>query len=106
MKTTNVLSMNNPIPEYLQSLYDLLSSAFPNGIASEHYLPVLFMLYEYMSDRNLAEIVGTFTGKNCYRVLNDVYRIGSSDDIPSQEHIESVKKKLMEHGFEEWTQEE
>ena len=98
--------MKHTIPEYLQSTYLLLSSTFPNGIEPEHYLPVLFMLYEYMSNRNLARIIAAFTGKDYDLVLHDVYKVGSSDYVPSREHIELVKQQLLEHGFEKWTQEE
>lgn len=35
---------------YLRSTYNLIKSAFPNGIDAETYYPLLALLYEEMSD--------------------------------------------------------
>ena len=44
------------ISPHLQSTYKLIQNAFPKGIESPSYLPLLSLLSEEMSDRNLAII--------------------------------------------------
>ncbi|MDB9510259.1 DUF3349 domain-containing protein [Kamptonema animale CS-326] len=89
------------IAPYLLSTYKLIGRAFPNGINQEDYLPLLALLYEQMSDRNLAEVIAYYTGKDYYIVLNDVYSVQSSD-VP----ISKVKERLLACGYDDWLQEE
>jgi hypothetical protein len=46
--------MQLTIPPHLQSTYKLIQCAFPNGIEAVDYEPLLALLSEDMSDRNLA----------------------------------------------------
>ncbi|MCE2696336.1 MAG: hypothetical protein PX483_04700 [Nostocales cyanobacterium LE14-WE4] len=48
--------MQITISPHLQSTYKLIQNAFPKGIESQSYLPLLALLSEEMSDRNLAII--------------------------------------------------
>jgi len=57
-----------------------------------------------MSDRNLAEVVVCYTGKDYGVVLNDVHRVKSTD-IPSTEAITKVKQRLLPCGYEDWLEE-
>ncbi|RYD67927.1 MAG: DUF3349 domain-containing protein, partial [Verrucomicrobiaceae bacterium] len=63
-------------PPYVVSTLALLEKAFPAGVAEEEYMPLLVLLYPYLSDRNLAEVVSMFTGRMYGGVLNDVYGVG------------------------------
>ncbi|CBN56984.1 MULTISPECIES: DUF3349 domain-containing protein [Kamptonema] len=89
------------IAPYLLSTYKLIERAFPDGINQEDYLPLLALLYEQMSDRNLAEVVAYYTEKDYYSVLNDVYSVQSSDVL-----ISKVKERLLACGYDDWLQEE
>jgi hypothetical protein len=93
--------MQVTIAPHLQSTYQLIKSAFPNGIESQVYLPLLALLYDEMSDRNLAEVLAYYTGKDYGVVLNDVYRVKSTD-IPIAEAITKVKQRLLACGYEDW----
>lgn len=95
--------MQVTIASHLQSTYQLIKCAFPNGIESQVYLPLLALLYDEMSDRNLAEVVACYTGKDYGVVLNDMYRV--STDIPSAEAITKVKQRLLACGYEDWLEE-
>lgn len=100
--------MGNPkteIPDYLESTYKMITAAYPNGIDESRYLPLISLLYEYMSDRNLAEVISFCTGKDSDVVLNDVYRSQSTDKVNDDE-IESVRQELLSFGFEEWSEED
>ncbi|MCC5634751.1 hypothetical protein LC593_02590 [Nostoc sp. CHAB 5844] len=57
-----------------------------------------------MSDRNLAEVIAYYTGKENNVVLNDVYRV-QSIDIPKAETIASLKTLLLSCGYQNWLDE-
>ncbi|MDZ8261988.1 DUF3349 domain-containing protein [Nostoc sp. ChiQUE01b] len=96
--------MQITIAPYLLSTYKLIQCAFPNGIETQYYLPLLALLYDEMSDRNLAEIVAHYTTKHYGVVLNDVYRVKTTD-VPKAEAIDKVKQRLLVCGYEEWLKE-
>ncbi|MNJ50969.1 hypothetical protein D3C77_462610 [compost metagenome] len=83
----------------------MLKSAFPNGIGNEDYYPIMCLLYEYMSDRNLAEVISSITEKDIAIILNDIQK-SVSVNLPSDEVMQKIRKKLLPYGFEEWTEEE
>ncbi|MDZ7959237.1 MAG: DUF3349 domain-containing protein [Aulosira sp. DedQUE10] len=93
--------MQLTIASHLQSTYKLIQSAFPNGIELEDYLPLLALLDDEMSDRNLAEVVAYYTAKDYSLVLNDVYRVNSTDE-PKPEAIANVRERLLACGYKEW----
>lgn len=93
--------MQKTIPTHLVSTYQLLQCAFPQGISEQFYLPLLSILYEEMSDRNLAQVIAEFTGREYHAVLNDVYRVASTLTL-SSELIGAVQQKLMGCNYEEW----
>jgi hypothetical protein len=95
--------MQKTIPAHLVSTYQLLQCAFPQGIEDEEYFPLLSILYEQMSDRSLAQVIAEFTEREYPAVLNDVYRVGSPEMIPSVEEVlDSVKQKLIRCDYEKW----
>jgi diketogulonate reductase-like aldo/keto reductase len=96
--------MQSTIAPYLLSTYQMIKRAFPNGIEPEAYLPLLAILDDELSDRNLAQIMAHYTGKDYATVLNDVYRI-TSTAIPIPEAIAKVKQRLLVCGYEEWLHE-
>lgn len=96
--------MQSTIAPYLLSTYQMIKRAFPNGIEPEVYLPLLAILDDELSDRNLAEIVAHYTGKDYGIILNDVYR-AKSTAIPTPEAIAKVKQRLLICGYEEWLNE-
>ena len=96
--------MQITISSHLQSTYKLIQCAFPKGIEPQNYLPLLALLSEEMSDRNLAEVVAYYSGKDYSVVLNDVYRV-QSIDLPTSEAIANLKKRLLICGYEQWLEE-
>lgn len=93
--------MSESLPTYLIDTYKMLASAFPRGVDEEIYYPLLFLLYEEMSDRSLARAIAAFTGQDYHQVLNDVYKVATLDNL-STEAIDRVKKQLLEHGYDRW----
>jgi Protein of unknown function (DUF3349) len=93
--------MQTTLPLHLRSTYKLIQGAFPNGIEPGAYLPLLALLYEDMSDRNLAEVIAHCTGRDYELVLNDIYRAVSTAQ-PEPEAITEVKQRLQKFGYTEW----
>ena len=96
--------MQGIVSPHLLSTYRLINRAFPDGIESEAYFPLLALLYDEMSDRNLAQVVAHYTGKDYSVVLNDVYRVRYTD-VPEPEAIAKVRRRLLACGYEEWLEE-
>jgi hypothetical protein len=96
--------MQITIPPHLQSTYKLIQCAFSHGIEAENYDALLALLSEEMSDRNVAEVIAYYTGKEYSVVLNDVYRVQSTD-IPKAEAIANLKTRLLSCGYQSWIDE-
>jgi hypothetical protein len=89
----------------------MLVKAFPHGLEEGDYFPLIAVLYDEMSQRNLAEVVSEISGKFYSEVLNDVYKVGSQKGIEghvevAREELERVKSLLVPHGYLEWLAEE
>lgn len=52
-----------------------LEDAFPNGMNQTEYRMVITLLYEDYSDRNLSDLLSTFTKKSEAEVYNDILGI-------------------------------
>ncbi len=83
----------------------MLKRAFPNGIPSQDYFTLLFILGELMSLRNVASIIPFIDpNKGYYSVYNDV--LGAKSDLtPSPESVIDLKQRLIEYGYDEWLNE-
>jgi hypothetical protein len=93
------------IPEHLRSTHTLLTDAYPAGVPDVDYFAVLALLYEHLSDRNLAEVVSLALGRDRGVAYNDVARCLSTDQ-PTPESVCRVKARLQEVGFEAWSHDE
>lgn len=93
------------IPDELKSTADMLRCAFPEGIEPPAYVPLLAILYEHMSDRNIALVISAITGRAWEEVLNDVYKIGSGSISVATHVLSDVACRLRDCGFDEWTKE-
>jgi hypothetical protein len=93
------------LPAPLKTSFELLARAFPDGIRDDEYLPVLTMLHPHMCDRNLAVVVSEFTGRNHWRVMNDVFGVGGRIADGASDVDESVRKKLIDAGYDDWAAE-
>lgn len=97
--------MRNEIAIHLKATQNLINYAFPDGIDTESYLPLLALLGSEMSDHNLAEAIACYTNKDYSKILNDVYAIKSTA-IPSIEAIDLVKSRLLACSYNEWLNED
>jgi hypothetical protein len=93
------------VPVYLIRTYEMLECAFPTHISEEDYLPLLVVLAEKLSHRNLAEVVGLFMNEDYVIVLNDVYRALSLIDHAAPSVIR-IKQQLIPCRYEIWLTED
>lgn len=91
------------VPDFLQPTYLMLEQAFPDGVSEKHYWIILYLLYDYMADENLAIVMSAFSGKSWEEVTNDLYGVCHMNFAPKL--LEEVKMKLDANGFEEWKEE-
>lgn len=86
--------------DWLTSTTNLVSCAFPDGLRGEEYYATLHILDQYMGQRNLADVIASFTRIPFGRVYNDV--LGAADPRASAEVLERVRARLDACGFEQW----
>lgn len=94
----------NELPEhlsYLSSTYQMLKKTYPNFDVGSDYFMVIKLLYEEMSDRNLALIIDIFSTKESYEIINDIYKAYDMNIDCSD-----VKIKLKKNGYDDWLTEE
>jgi len=92
----------------LHSTYDMVRAAFPAGIPDENYRAALLLLAENMSQRQLARLMAYCTGRDYYRVYNDVLAVLSGQPAyqPPDEQVAEVRRRLQQHGYDHWLTEE
>ena len=96
---------DNNVHAELESTFSMIKCAFPHGIVTDDYVPLLFVLAEEMSHRNIARVISLLTSIDYYTVLNDVYRVLSTD-VLHPEDIVRVKQQLILCGYQAWIQED
>lgn len=82
----------------------MLKKTFETGISEEEYYVLLFLLYDYMSDENLAIVMENLTKKSKWVIENDIAVSINKDFSP--EIIISIEDRLNANGFKEWKCEE
>ncbi len=81
----------------------MLSNAFPDGIDEHMLLPVIRVLYDEMSDRNIANVMRKLTGEDESLLLNKVYAAASLDK--NSDPVKNIIAILQNHGYKKWLQE-
>lgn len=84
--------------ESLLDTFNMLTKAYPDGINERDYFPILALLYEFFSDRSLANIISNITKKDPDLVLNDIYASVSTKK-PSDTEMQSIKTYLNKYDF-------
>ena len=96
--------MSPEIPNSLHSTYHMLANTFSNEIPEEQYFTLLKILYEELSDRNLALVISEITKKEYSEVINDIYK------LPTIEYKENVRKQVLDrlkiYGYDNWLNEQ
>jgi hypothetical protein len=93
--------MTTALPNHLTSAFDLLKTAFPQGVPEAHYLPVASLLSKQLSFRNAAMVLASISGKEYGQVYNEVLK---AQQLTS-EQVQATTDILHQHGYEQWANE-
>ena len=96
--------MSETPPSGTESTCTMLEAAYPDGLADSDYLPLLSVLGEDMSHRQLTAAVCFVFGRDPAIVLNDVYR-AQNPGWRSNTSVEYVRSHLRNFGYDEWRSE-
>lgn len=75
----------------------MIEKSYPLGIPKEDYLPLLKILYNEMSDRNIIDVISLLTTKPKHIVQNDLYSIAIKPIDCNR-----VLLILKQNGYEDW----
>jgi hypothetical protein len=85
------------VPEHLRPALAALRRAYPDGVPPGEYLPLLALLRQDMSAKNLALVVGELTGKDPIVVENDAAAAASIERVDAAE-IDRMKRHIGASG--------
>lgn len=88
------------IPDNLTATLKMLLQAFPAGVSEEYYWILIYLLYDYLADENLALVMSNVTDRPVEIIANDIYKINQV--TLDKKAIQEVEYMLNAHGFEEW----
>lgn len=92
------------MPHYLQSTYDMLKCAYPDGIPDNHYWAVIALLHPHMSYRVLAETLAAINDTSYIHILNDTSGF-TPNETPDDTTVEIVRQKLLNCNYKQWLEE-
>lgn len=91
------------VPQHLASTFAMLERAYGGGIPTSSILPVLRLLLEHMSHRNLADVLQALLPERVQCWLNEVYR--AADLALDDPAVLAAREHLRAHGYDAWVQE-
>lgn len=86
-------------PPYLADVVNTMRAAYPDGVPAAEYRPLVYVLCESMSQRNVATVLDVCGVREYYAAYNDVLGIA----YRAEEYAEAAKpilEKLIRHGFD------
>ena len=90
-------------PEGLESTIDMINRAYPRGIPSDDYLPLIAILAEEMSEKGIGSAMA-FIGYDRFVVCNDVAKV-QSFATPKMSDVQRVRNRLEPAGYQDWLSE-
>jgi hypothetical protein len=90
--------MDMELAEPLRPVLALLRQAYPSGLPKEDYFPLLVVLQDLCSERNLAPVVAEFTGGEPVVVDNDA-AAAQGYRKPARADVLRVRAALDAHGL-------
>jgi hypothetical protein len=92
--------MQHEIPQSLHSTVRLLERSYPEGLSEDMLLPVLRLLYDELSDRNLALVASQVACLDPSIALNKVYEAAALD--MHDPRVQAAAARLKQHGYDAW----
>jgi hypothetical protein len=91
-------SASDVVPEYLANDVRAIRAAYPQGVPQEEYEPLLYVLCESMSMRNVAHTLELCGIRDYSGAYNDIQGI-AYNHAQYAEAAKPVLERLMRHGF-------
>ena len=88
------------VPDYLKKTVIMIQTAFPERVNKEQYFSLLYLLYDYMCDENLAIVMSYITGEKIATVTNDIW--GVNQRTIESSYLLDTKNRLLKSGFASW----
>ena len=88
------------VPDYLKKTVIMIQTAFPERVNKEQYFSLLYLLYDYMCDENLAIVMSYITGEKSATVTNDIW--GVNQRTIESSYLLDTKNRLLKSGFASW----
>lgn len=83
----------------------MLSTAFSGGVSEHDYVPLLTLLVEEMSLKNVAEVLSYFEEREWGTVYNDALGVAAGELNAEETDRSRVVKLLETHGYRRWLEE-
>lgn len=94
------------LPSSLETTYNMLKCAYPNGCPERDYIPLVALLAEHMNYRGVAEVLDLAGIREYHETLGYVYGINEMIGPGLKEEMERIKEELLRCGYEQWVQED
>lgn len=91
------------VPDYLKKTVIMIQTAFPERVNKEQYFSLLYLLYDYMCDENLAIVMSYITGEKIATVTNDIW--GVNQRLIDNDCLLDTKDRLLKAGYASWINE-
>jgi Protein of unknown function (DUF3349) len=82
------------VAEPLLPMVELLRRAYPDGIPEPEYAPVLVVLGEHMSERNIGQLLWAYSGTEPVVAQNDLAG-ALSTSRPTPQAVAGARARLM-----------
>jgi hypothetical protein len=93
--------MRDPVPDYLESTWQMLSAAYPTGATDEEYYALIEILLRRLSFHNVSTVLRAFLpDRNGH--YNDVSGVAGGAIAVNAVTREGVEQRLAAHGLAEW----
>jgi hypothetical protein len=93
--------MRDPVPEYLESTWQMLSAAYPSGATDEEYYALIEILLRRLSFHNISMVLRALVPDRGAH-YNDVSGVAGGAIAVNALTREGVQRRLAEHGLAEW----
>lgn len=96
------MSHTNEIPpDPLTELAGIISRTKFKGNGSNIDKAIFRLIYEDISDRNLALLISLLTGREFASAMNEVYELGSSP-LEAYAYLSDASTQLQDAGYSDW----
>lgn len=95
----NDTQLSDEIRPWQREMRQILRATYPDGVPSDEYELLVYVLSDTMSFRSVAHLLSDFGVRNYYLAYNDVLGIVDRHDLYA-EKAKPILEKLIRHGYD------